>query len=753
MSSERLKDALSAARQLPSASRRAAIEEWFRDETTLRTEALDLLAWQDSNDEFLDHGAAEILGIDEKPIEPGVRFGAYTVVRRIGRGGMSTVYLAQRDDGSFDKSVAIKVLSRQHSLGDAERRFRQEWAILARLDHPNIARLLDVGRANDGRSYLVMEYVEGVSIERYVRDRRPARRQILELFLKICDAAGAAHRQLVVHRDLKPSNILVTAAGEPKLIDFGISMMMEPDERLTLTGLQRFTPAYASPEQVTGQQLTTSTDIYSLGVVLYLLLTGAHPHQRESNSPLPILRGIADEEPRRPSSIRPSLRGDLDAVLLKALEKTPERRYRTVDQFREDIDRFLRGFPVMARTHSWRYLVEKSLRRHTGVTVLGVTLLLSIVIGAFAAIHYGDRAQRQSADILALAMQLSDDMMELHSQPGSSTAELRRQPETIALLTGLQRRYPDEEKLATLLIQQLTDYGNLLGHPAAASLGNTPAAIAVLSDGVRLAEDQVRRHPRSQACALHLSRTCCSLGSVLIESDNYPAAQTQFDRAIEMAEQAVRLGPNRVEALRVQADAVANRSRILLHERRLEECRRLRLRTVELHRQAAGGAPDWQLAGSLALLGWVEREMSAYDDALSHYRESSRMLDQVIRPGHEPFEVWSISARNLTQQGLILCLQGRHQESRRVLTDGLTAFRELLRREPRSAPTHRYMATHLAYLAREVARDREAAEARVYASEAVALIHNAASADPANHKIVDDAAEIHQIVDPLLARH
>ena len=238
-----------------------------------------------TNDEFLDQGAAEILGIEEKPVEPGSRFGAYTVVRRIGRGGMSTVYQAQRDDGTYNRTVAVKVLNRHHSLGDAERRFRREWSILARLDHPHIARLLDVGRGADGRSYLVMEYVEGTSIDRFVRDRRLPKLQILELFVKICDAVGAAHRQLVVHRDLKPSNILVTTDGEPKLIDFGISMMLEPDEKLTLTGLHRFTPAFASPEQVTGRTLTTSTDIYSLGVVLYLLLTGSHPHRGESFSP------------------------------------------------------------------------------------------------------------------------------------------------------------------------------------------------------------------------------------------------------------------------------------------------------------------------------------------------------------------------------------------------------------------------------------------------------------------------------------
>ena len=424
-----------------------------------------------------------------------------------------------------------------------------------------------------------------------------------------------------------------------------------------------------------------------------------------------------------------------------------------MDQFREDIESHLRGFPVTAHPLTWRYSLGRTLRRHLTATVLSLALLVAIIVGAAAAIHYGARARRQSTDILTLASRLSDSMMALQTEARTSAFAVRRGSETVALLTSLQQRYPEEEQLGAILVHELADYGNLLGHPATASVGNTAAAIAVLSNGVEVAEDQVRRHPRSQACALNLSRIRCSLGSVEIEEDNYAAATVQFARAVEAAERGLTLGPARGEGLRTLADAVANVSRVSLHERRLEECRVQRRHVVELHRQAGQvehlDHPDWEVAGSLGLLGWVERELAAYDEALSHYQESSRILADLMRRGSSAFEIRSTSARNLTQQGLILFLMGRHAESRAALDRGLAAFRALIRLEPRSSPTRRYMATNLAYLARAAARDGQLAAARRYADEAVTLIRHVASADPANHKVVDDAAEIHEIVDPI----
>ncbi len=358
----------------------------------------------------------------------GRRLGPYRVVRVLGEGGLSTVYLGERSDEQFNMRVAIKVVKRGMDTADILRRLRQERQILAGLDHPNIARLLDGGTTGDGLPYFVMEHIEGEPIDRYCDRRRLSVSERLELFRTACSAVHAAHQSLIIHRDLKPSNLLVTAAGVPKLLDFGIAKLLDPGLvsstslqaagatatmdalALTATGRRLLTPEYASPEQVRGRPLTTATDVYSLGVMLYRLLTGRRPYRFDSAQPAAIERVICDSDPPRPSSVvghreadatgavpppeevsraratrpdklRRRLAGDLDNIVLMALRKEPQRRYASVDELSRDVGRHLESRPVLARKDTLAYLAGKFVARHRGAVVAGALVALALVGG------------------------------------------------------------------------------------------------------------------------------------------------------------------------------------------------------------------------------------------------------------------------------------------------------------------------------------------------------------------------------------
>jgi eukaryotic-like serine/threonine-protein kinase len=365
---EQLKSILAdALKQNTPAARIAIVEqscandaELLREAESLLTEAEVLL--QEANDDLeacADQAGAVIPR--ESVSEIGRRVGAYVIISEIGHGGMGVVYLAARADGYFEKQVAIKLLSRGPDIGELNRRFRSEREVLARLEHPNIARLLDAGTTDDGIPYIVMEYVDGIPITRFVQEKQLSITACLELFLKICAAVEVAHRHSVVHRDLKPNNILVTRDGEPKLLDFGIAKLIGDDANpleLTALGHERLTPIAASPEQAQGELVTKSSDIYSLGALLYEMLTGFRPHRFPSRNPsrTELINVLCEQEPMLPSSsaVEPRrkrlLRGNLDAILLRALRKDPSKRYPSLTEFADDIRRHLAGNFVLARS-------------------------------------------------------------------------------------------------------------------------------------------------------------------------------------------------------------------------------------------------------------------------------------------------------------------------------------------------------------------------------------------------------------------
>jgi serine/threonine protein kinase/Tfp pilus assembly protein PilF len=326
----------------------------------------------------------------------GWRCGPYKLLELIGRGGMGAVYLGERADGEVTQRVAVKLLP--PGAGDIHReRFLQERQILASLAHPNIARMLDAGHLDNGQPFLAMEYVDGKPVD--VFSSGLSVHQKITLFLKVCGAVGDLHRNLVVHRDLKPSNILVTTEGEPKLLDFGIAKILDLATDSTITGMRMLTPDYASPEQVTGGKISTATDIYSLGAVLYQLLTGKLAHEFQDQSPETIAREVTTREVTRPSKWTPELKGDLEAILLKALRKDPHERYGSVEQFTEDLKAFLESRPVKARSGNIWYSTRKFLRRNRASVALAGLALVASVAGITGIIIQArtTRAQRDFA--------------------------------------------------------------------------------------------------------------------------------------------------------------------------------------------------------------------------------------------------------------------------------------------------------------------------------------------------------------------
>ena len=400
----RVNELFEGASALPEGERSDYLLAQCAGDQLLRDE-IESLLWFSPVAENLEGAVSLALGEAAAMVSPEARslerVGPYRLLNEIGRGGMGRVYLAERDGDDFQQRVAVKVVRGLIGV-DGMRRFRAERRILASLEHPCIARLIDGGTTPTGVPYLVMEYVEGLAIDAHCRAAQMSIRDRVALFCRVCDAVSYAHRRLVVHRDLKPSNILVTADGTPKLLDFGIAKLLDENDATdamlaTSPSMRMLTPEYASPEQVRGQTITTSSDVYSLGVLLFGLLSGARPYTFASRSPDEIARVVCEQEPPRPSSqanaeTATALRGDLDTIVLAALQKDPHRRYGSVDQLADDLRRYLGGHPVLAQPATWRYLVARFVGRNRAGVAVAALILLLIAGFATALAAYARRA-------------------------------------------------------------------------------------------------------------------------------------------------------------------------------------------------------------------------------------------------------------------------------------------------------------------------------------------------------------------------
>ncbi len=639
------------AMDLAPGERQGFLEEACGDDAPLRQRVERLLRSEaDGLDDLEPPPAAELSALLEGEVDSmkGERIGPYELRRRLGEGGMGSVWLAVRSDGEFHRQVAIKLIRPGMDSEEILQRFRRERQVLANLDHPGIARLIDGGATAAGLPYLVMELVPGLPIDEYCDENRLSTEERLQLFRKVCAALHYAHQRLVVHRDLKPSNILVTAEGEPKLLDFGIAKMLDPEKvssSVDLTGamMKLMTPHYASPEQVRGRPITTASDLYSLGVILYQLLTGHLPHHLETTSAVEIERVICEEEPRRPSlaaisrAQRRTLAGDLDQIVLKTLRKEPARRYASVEQLAEDIERYRRGEPVRARPDSAIYRTQKFVRRHRFGVAAGLAVLLSLVAGFITStVQFGiatearaaerelrEGAESQAAELALLAKELEEETRFAQEQERLARARLaevetlsvdlraqkelaeKRFAEVRTFATGLVFDVLGElaplegalkakelvsrlglEHLDRLAADHAADPGlrrqvamgyvrmaELQGSASGPNFGRYDDALEIFSRGIAIAEELVDENPDDPGSAFVLAQALFLRGDVLARIGRQLEAEDAYGYALEVC-QVIEEHPSPAPGHRYVLSCVLDRlGECASHRGELEEAR------------------------------------------------------------------------------------------------------------------------------------------------------------------------------------
>ena len=545
----------------------------------LRREVESLLACDAETDGFLASPAIafsnDFFDDDELPDTLiNQEIGNYKIIRELGRGGMGAVYLGERSDGKFAQAVAVKLLKRELNTADIRRRFRHERQILAALAHPNIARLLDAGTTDDGLPFLVMEYVEGLPVDEFCDEQNLDLNERLKIFRMICDAVAFAHRNLIVHRDLKPSNILVTTDGIPKLLDFGISKLLTPeyesDSEHTVTKLGAMTPEYASPEQLRGESVTTATDVYSLGVILYELLTAHRPFELKKHSAEEIIQAVCNTEPERPSSVvsRPFsneerkateqnrqpatnngrrtklLKGDLDNIVLKSLKKEPHRRYSSVEQFAEDIRRHLADLPVLARPDTPLYRATKFINRNRIAVLAGLLIFLSLLGGVAATVWQARRAEANQAraekrfnDVRRLSNALLFELSpKIERLPGATEAREILVNRALEYLDSLAQEAEGDLVLQSELASAYEKIGDLQGNPANPNFVDYDAAIRSYEKARAIRLNLLEKNPNDFEQQRFLAENYRVSGIIYSQTSDYETESKNLEAALTIYE-------------------------------------------------------------------------------------------------------------------------------------------------------------------------------------------------------------------------
>lgn len=471
----------------------------------------------------------------------GRRCGAYRIVRQLGRGGMGTVFLAVRDDDQFHKEVAIKTLKFDFESRTAIVRFRHERQILANLEHPNIARVLDGGTTEQGTPYIVMEYVAGIPITDWCEQQQFSTADRLRLFRQVCSAVQYVHQHLIVHRDIKPGNILVTPEGVPKLLDFGIAKLLESgapvtDAPDTITGALLMTPDYASPEQVRGEAVSTVTDVYSLGGVLYEILTGQRPHVIAGVDPLAMARAICETPIRPPSATgNRRLRGDLDTIVLRAMQKEPARRYASAAELSEDIRRHLDGLPIAARDDSAAYRALKFVRRNLLVVAASTAVVAALAVGLTVSLHEARVAQRRFAQVRELANTFLFQFYDQVTPLAGSTAVRASIVETARkYLDGLSSEAAGDNDLTLELAQAYQRLGDVQGI-SSSNLGKLEDSRQSLRQALALYASLPVTAASPPDLRRRVAETWLALGTLEFGANREVAAEPDIRRALEIS--------------------------------------------------------------------------------------------------------------------------------------------------------------------------------------------------------------------------
>lgn len=725
---QKIKPVLDAALDATPENQREVAEEACGSDDRLLAETLRILGnrrrlagfierplWS-PHDRRAETADATTPGFGESDVEAGPRLGPYRMLQQLGRGGAGTVYLAQRED-DYRQEVAIKLIRSRWDNRRIVRRFLHERQILASLEHPHIARLLDGGSTADDLPYFVMEHVAGAPIDVYCHQHALGVRRRLGLFLDICAAVHYAHQKLVVHRDLKPSNILVTEAGEVKLLDFGIAKLLRADdaEALQMTEQDRrgpLTPSYASPEQVQGEPITTASDVYSLGVVLYRLLTGQSPYAVETDTLPALMAAICQMEPTRPSARlqiddaerassgisdrrhRRLLSGDLDSIVLKALRKEPAQRYDSVERLAEDVRRYLGGLPVRARKGTILYRLGKTLRRYRwSMATIALILAMLVAFGVDRSVQLRrtalerDRASAVSSYLRAVLFETAPDQR--RGEPVTYRALLDRARDSLE-----KQLHDDPDTIAELL----------------RTLGEVYADLGYLEDArdVRAREVELRRG-LPDGDRLKLAEAINNLGAVLYRMRRYAAAETHYREAIAL-KRAIGVPEHK---LIPSSNPLAS---ILMHQGRFAEARRLFHQGLEL-RVLHDGPDSRRVASSLLHLADLHHTLDELEKAETLLRRALRIRREAYDPGHTRV------ATVHHDLGSVLLAQDNVTAAEAELT---TAFRL---REVRLSSEHPHVARSRKEMGALFLRQGEPAKARPLLESALTVLraHHAAS--------------------------
>jgi len=688
--------------------------EWpsFLDETcgldvALRAEVESLLQLKEEADALMQepavHLSARIL-VPDRELKSEEIIGDYRILSLIGSGGMGDVYLAE--DQQLHRKVALKIVRRGLDTGDIIRRFQREEQILASLTHPNIARLYGGAVTPEGVPYFIMEYVEGERLDHYCDEQKLSIPERLRLFRRICSAVSYAHQHLVIHRDIKPANIRVMADGEPKLLDFGIAKLLEPqtsdiaEQTMTLLGVM--TPEYASPEQVRGETMTTASDVYSLGVVLYELLTGRRPYRLTSRRPEELSRAITEQMPARPSSMSTlrqpqSLRGDLDNIVLMAMRKEPARRYESAAQLSADIQRHLEELPVIARQDTFTYRASKFIRRHRVAVAAAFLILLSLVGGIIAITWQANAAWHEKAkaedikNALVRMLNYSNPIVFSPQNNGKKTVkeildetakqlengEFSNQPEIkVELEQIIAECYYGQGNyaLASKHSQEYLDlHRKLYGENDIKTLAASERRAFMLFSEGKLAKSEkdyrkilplMRNEERKgNIKAENLAGALNNFGYLRRTQGDSKEAELSFRESLALSSQMPK------ESLYIIGPTRSTLASTLADQGRFEEALQTAREAVAEYRQREEtDTPNFSF--TLTVLGGFLTEKGDYGEADANLREAEAIQRKFLNPS----SLWL--GDNLRNQALSYYQQGRYAESLSKVTETLKIYRE-----------------------------------------------------------------------------
>jgi non-specific serine/threonine protein kinase/serine/threonine-protein kinase len=792
---QRIEALFQSALELEPAARAAYLAEASGNDLQIKAEVEALLFAHSSAGSFIEspildkqqHPRTDYAGNDATTVSLSVeeqeqlmqpRVGPYKLLQEIGRGGMGTVYLAARDDDQFQKRVAIKLVKRGMDTDFVLRRFRNERQILASLDHPGIARLLDGGTAETGLPYFVMEYIEGLSIDKYCDTHKLSTVERLQLFIQVCSAVHYAHQNLVIHRDIKPGNILITSDGSPKLLDFGIAKLLNPEFSSqtvdpTAVSMRLMTPEYASPEQVRGEPITTASDIYSLGVLLYELLTGHRPYYLTSRLPHEIVRVICEQEPEKPSTavgkhetiggrdgrgtrievtpdsvsrsrgvqvdkLQRRLKGDIDNIVLMAMKKEPQRRYSSVDQLASDIKRHLEGMPVIARKDTFVYRTAKFVRRNVAGVAAALLILVILIGGAISTMRERARAERRFNDVRKLA---NSFMFEIHDAidmlPGSTSARELLVRRALEYLDSLAKESTDDPSLQRELATSYQKVGEVQGRPATANLGDTSGALDSCMKALAIREKLVEQEPDNKEDRRALATIYSRTAELLESTGESQASMDRYRKALAIREQLYAENPTDSATKRDLAISYFEIAEGQVNLGDIEgalESRRKMLPMFEALQSADPGNSTTRrnVALSHKKLGATLARLDRFEESLGHYRKALE-IEEALSSANPTNALFRMDVSySISDIGFVLGRLGRHEESLSSYERALDIRQSLVDADSKDQRARSALATTLSRIGRIHTTLGNMPAAMEHFRKALSIRESTVASDPVN---------------------